>query len=71
MDRGPGPDHFRPGRDARHEARSRRRAEFLGMAGGEACTNFLEGIIGRDLVKRTFWFFATIFIFILFRTGSA
>jgi F-type H+-transporting ATPase subunit a len=28
--------------------------------------NFLEGIIGAHLVKRTFWFFATIFIFILF-----
>src|SRR2546423_4642925 len=27
---------------------------------------FLEGIIGRDLVRKTFWFFATIFIFILF-----
>lgn len=26
---------------------------------------FLEGIIGRHLVNRTFWFFATIFIFIL------
>ncbi len=26
---------------------------------------FLEGIIGRHLVQRTFWFFATIFIFIL------
>jgi len=26
---------------------------------------FLEGIIGPQLVKRTFWFFATIFIFIL------
>ncbi len=26
---------------------------------------FLEGIIGGHLVKRTFWFFATIFIFIL------
>jgi len=26
---------------------------------------FLEGIIGRHLVDRTFWFFATIFIFIL------
>jgi len=26
---------------------------------------FLEGIIGSHLVKRTFWFFATIFIFIL------
>lgn len=27
---------------------------------------FLESIIGRQLVSRTFWFFATIFIFILF-----
>jgi len=27
--------------------------------------NFLEGIIGPRLVKRTFWFFATVFIFIL------
>lgn len=32
----------------------------------EGLYNFLEGIIGRDLVHRTFWFFATIFIFILF-----
>lgn len=28
--------------------------------------DFLENIIGRDLVKKTFWLFATIFIFILF-----
>jgi len=27
--------------------------------------DFLEGVIGPHLVKRTFWFFATIFIFIL------
>ena len=26
---------------------------------------FLEGVIGAHLVKRTFWFFATVFIFIL------
>src|SRR5262249_24410888 len=26
---------------------------------------FLEGVIGRHLVDRTFWFFATIFIFLL------
>lgn len=32
----------------------------------EGLHNFLEDIIGRDLVKKTFWFFATIFIFILF-----
>ncbi len=31
----------------------------------ESLYNFLEGMIGPDLVKRTFWFFATIFIFIL------
>jgi len=32
----------------------------------ETLYEFLEGIIGAKLVKRTFWFFATIFIFILF-----
>jgi len=32
----------------------------------EALYNFLEGIIGHQLVKKTFWFFATIFILILF-----
>jgi F-type H+-transporting ATPase subunit a len=31
----------------------------------ESLYNFLEGILGRHLVARTFWFFATIFIFIL------
>ena len=31
----------------------------------ESLYGFLEGIIGPHLVKRTFWFFATIFIFIL------
>lgn len=32
----------------------------------ESLHNFLEGIIGHKLVQKTFWFFATIFIFILF-----
>ena len=32
----------------------------------ESLYNFLESVIGGDLVKRTFWFFATLFIFILF-----
>jgi len=32
----------------------------------ESLYGFLEGVIGHDLVKKTFWFFATIFIFILF-----
>jgi F-type H+-transporting ATPase subunit a len=32
----------------------------------EGLHNFLEGIIGRKLVQKTFWFFATLFIFILF-----
>lgn len=31
----------------------------------EALHGLLEGIIGPDLVKKTFWFFATVFIFIL------
>jgi F-type H+-transporting ATPase subunit a len=31
----------------------------------EGLYNLLESIIGRHLVERTFWFFATIFIFIL------
>jgi F-type H+-transporting ATPase subunit a len=34
------------------------------MVGG--LSNFLEGIIGPHLVKRTFWYFASVFIFILF-----
>lgn len=32
----------------------------------ESLRNFLESIIGRHLTKTTFWFFATVFIFILF-----
>ncbi len=32
----------------------------------ESLYEFLEGIIGHDLIRRTFWFFATLFIFILF-----
>ena len=32
----------------------------------EGLYSFLEGIMGAALVKKTFWFFATIFIFILF-----
>lgn len=32
----------------------------------EGLYNLLEGIIGQQLVKKTFWFFATIFILIVF-----
>jgi F-type H+-transporting ATPase subunit a len=32
----------------------------------EGLYSFLESVIGRSLVKKTFWFFATVFIFILF-----
>ncbi len=32
----------------------------------ESLYTFLEDILGRELVKKSFWFFATIFIFILF-----
>ena len=31
----------------------------------ESLYGFLEGILGPHLVKRTFWFFATVFIFVL------
>ena len=31
----------------------------------ESLRNFIESVIGRELTKKTFWFFATIFIFIL------
>ncbi len=32
----------------------------------ESLYGFLEGVIGEHLVRRTYWFFASIFIFILF-----
>jgi len=32
----------------------------------ESLYEFLESIIGRDIARKTFWFFTTIFIFILF-----
>jgi F-type H+-transporting ATPase subunit a len=32
----------------------------------ESLHDFLEGVLGPELVKKTFWLFATIFIFILF-----
>jgi F-type H+-transporting ATPase subunit a len=32
----------------------------------ESLYGFLDGVIGAHLVKRTFWFFASIFLFILF-----
>jgi F-type H+-transporting ATPase subunit a len=37
----------------------------------ESLHNFLEGVIGPSLVKRTFWFFASIFIFILFANWAS
>ena len=37
----------------------------------ESLYGFLEGIIGAHLVRRTFWFFGTIFIFILAANWSA
>jgi F-type H+-transporting ATPase subunit a len=49
----------------RHMARIPRGAQnfWEWMVGG--LSNFLEGIIGPHLTKRTFWYFATVFIFIL------
>jgi len=32
----------------------------------ESLYSFLEGVVGSDLARKTFWFFATIFLFILF-----
>src|SRR5205823_11515409 len=32
----------------------------------ESLYNFLESVVGHHLVRKTFWFFATVFIFILF-----
>ena len=32
----------------------------------ESLLNFLAGVLGESLAKRTFWFFATLFIMILF-----
>ena len=33
----------------------------------ESLYRFLEGLLGRHLVNRTFWYFASVFIFILFQ----
>jgi len=32
----------------------------------ESLYEFLEGVVGSELAKKTFWFFATVFLFILF-----
>ena len=53
-------------RHAQHPAGAEWSARISGSGWWKACTISLEGIIGPQLVKRTFWFFATIFIFILF-----
>jgi F-type H+-transporting ATPase subunit a len=37
----------------------------------ESLHDFLESIIGHELVKKTFWFFATVFIFILFTNWAS
>src|SRR6516165_9532277 len=36
----------------------------------EGLHDFLENIIGRELVRKGFWFYATVFIFILFVNWS-
>ena len=59
------PDCFRPGRHAQHAGGSRRRAELLGMAGGEPAQFSGGHHRAAPGQQRTFWFFATIFIFIL------
>jgi F-type H+-transporting ATPase subunit a len=37
----------------------------------ESLYEFLEGIIGSELVRKTFWFFASIFVFLLFANWAA
>lgn len=32
----------------------------------ESLYNFMEGLLGKELVKKTFWFFASLFLFIMF-----
>lgn len=32
----------------------------------ESLYSFLQGVVGADLARKTFWFFATVFLFILF-----
>ena len=59
-------DHLRADCHSQHEASSQAARKISGNGWWKVCTDFLEGIIGHDLVKKTFWFFATIFIFILF-----
>src|SRR4029450_8720335 len=53
--------HPAPGDSKRVPAGSQTLLEWL-IAG---LHDFLEGIMGRHLVDRTFWFFGTVFIFIL------
>ena len=50
----------------RHMARIPKGAQNFWEWLVESLSNFLEGIIGSGLVHRTFWFFASVFIFILF-----
>jgi len=52
----------------RHARYSRSPAAYKIFGNGwlKACIIFLENIIGRELVAKGFWYFATIFIFILF-----
>ncbi len=49
----------------RHMSRIPRGAQNFWEWLVESLSRFLEGIIGPHLVKRTFWFFASVFIFIL------
>ena len=60
-----GDHHFRANGDAQHQPVPGPRQNLWEWM-VESLYKFLESVIGSDLVKKTFWFFATIFIFILF-----
>ena len=64
VDRGAGPDRLRAGRDAEDDAGSGRRPELSGVARREPLRAAREHH-RHHLVERTFWFFGTVFIFIL------
>jgi F-type H+-transporting ATPase subunit a len=54
---------------ARHATKKMKtypKAHKILLSGVETLKDFLEGIMGATLARKTFWFFATVFIFILF-----
>ena len=57
---------LRADRDPKYQNRPHRCAKLLGMAGGKSLQFSRVNYRAASWCKKTFWFFATIFIFILF-----